>query len=556
VKIIQYHIYLEQPLLATMLHGDPNSSVSFNYVPGSQVRGLLIRRYIERNRLQATDVAGSADCQRLFFDATTRYLNAYPRTRFSQRSLPTPLALQKRRSDELAHDFVLVWNTSHSDWDAEARRNAQGDDQLNALDQPFCWQHSDGTLSLYRPQPNTISIHVLRERPKGRATLDQGAVFQYDALSPGQWFAGVILADLDSDATTIRSLLDPATAWLGRSRTAEYGRVRIEAQPEQSGIWREVGGSIPGALGMQATITLLSDTIVHNSDGNLAAMLTNEILSAYLGVQVTIDAYHSFSVSTYLGGFNRIWQMPIVQTPALQAGSVIAFTPHGLIDLPRIEQQGIGERRAEGLGRVAFDWLNEIELTANIAEIYQPANQRDTTQKLSPVAATLAQRMSKQLLATQIEQGILMFTRDNRLTNPPRNSQLARVRVLIRRAIRDGYTLKVVRDGMQAFKDVARQQYYAAQIEGKSFWDWLGELLAEPASAAQDTGLPSYEHVWGKINRQHAPWPVVAGATAQRDPQLSHATALRLIDAVLANSTRANKRSALETAIHAEEANA
>ena len=32
----------EQPLLLTSLQGDPNSSVSFSYIPGSVVRGALI----------------------------------------------------------------------------------------------------------------------------------------------------------------------------------------------------------------------------------------------------------------------------------------------------------------------------------------------------------------------------------------------------------------------------------------------------------------------------------------------------------------------------------
>lgn len=540
VKIIQYWIYLEQPLLATALQGDPNSSISFDYIPGSQIRGLLIHRYIGRNGLQASDVAGNADCRRLFFDGTTRYLNAYLLTKNAQRSLPTPLALRKQRSDESGR----AYNASHPEWNDDMRLEAEDDDQLKGLDASFCVQNGDGSLTLYKPQPNTVSIHVLRERPKGRATPDQGAVFQYDALSPGQWFAGVILVDADDDYNTIRGLLEPQTAWLGRSRSAEYGRVRIELQPEHTGSWREAGGYIPRALGTHATITLLSDTIVRDESGNVVSKLTDETLSRYLGATVSIRAYHSFSESIPHGGFNRTWQMPLVQTPALKAGSVIAFelSPDENLNLARLEEQGIGEGRAEGLGRVAFDWITEVELKTSSGEGYRVSLQRNTSTNLSAISQTLAQRMARQLLAAQVEQDIILFVRDKSVTNAPRNSQLARVRVLIRRAIRHNCDLSIVRSGIQSFKDVARQQFQAAYIENDSLWEWLNRLLADPAFDTNEQPLPSYETVWEKLKQLNTSWPSVGGEVAQKDSQLSRATALRLIDAVLAAATRANKR--------------
>jgi CRISPR-associated protein Csx10 len=556
VKIIEYRIYLEQPLLATALQGDPNSSVSFDYVPGSQVRGLLINRYIERNGLQGSDIAGNVDCRRLFFDDRTRYLHAYLLSQNERRCLPTPLALLRRRSDDLAQ----AYNAGHANWDDEAWHDAEGDDQLQPLGLPFCVQNDDGSLTLYKPEPNTVSIHVLRERRKGRATPDQGAVFQYDALSPGQWFAGAILADLDTDAATLQDLLKPPTAWIGRSRSAEYGRVRIELLPERSGSWREVGGSAPSSLGQHATITLLSDTILRDGNGAVVINLTNDILSAYLGAPVTIKAYHSYSAGTYQGGFNRTWELPIIQTLALQTGSVIAFTAHSTINTSDLEQRGIGDRRSEGLGRIAFNWIGEMELAVSMGSCYQPTTNVVSSTPLSPVAQTLAQRMAKQLLATQIEQGILVFVRDRPLTNPPRNSQLARVRVLIRRAMRAGAQLAIVRSGLQTFKDAAHQQFQAARIEGRSLWDWLGSMLAEPAQDSQDQALLSYEDVWKKIKPFDSllsdRWPdiTVAGTPVHHNAQLSRTTALRLIDAVLAEAARANKRTAFAAASQPEEA--
>jgi CRISPR-associated protein Csx10 len=563
MKAVPYRVYLEQPLLATQLLGDPNSSVSFDYIPGSQVRGLLIHRYIERNDLTGTDVAGHPECRRLFFSGATRYLHAYLLTESEQRGLPTPLALLQRKSDDLGP----VYNASHEDWNEEERRAAEDDDTLKPLDRPFCVISDGDRITLHKPQPNRIAVHVLRERVRGRATREKGAVFRYDALAEGQWFGGVVLVDDDTDTSIIRDLLQPETAWLGRSRSAGYGKVRILADPERGGDWREIGGAYPTiAANQHSTLTLLSDTILRDLDGfpvsSLAQqevaheptaddprlILDDQILSAYLGKRILLDATHSFSASVEHGGFNRTWQLPVAQTYALKAGSVIVFEPQETLDaetVRRLEQQGIGERRAEGFGRVAFNWLHEVELDAVEG---QPHVLRDTSPSLSPMAQGLAQRMAMRLLEQQIEQGIITFVRDKVLQvdgvvqRMPQNSQLGRVRVLVRRAIRNGHNPAIVRDGLKQFKATGKQQFEQARLQDTSLWIWLNGLLAEPTAESQDEKKPNMEDVWEKLSLSETQWPRVVGQRAQRDAALTHAVTLRLIDTVMAGVTHARRK--------------
>ena len=42
MNCIRYRITLSEPALLTSLEGDPNESISFNYIPGSVLRGLLL----------------------------------------------------------------------------------------------------------------------------------------------------------------------------------------------------------------------------------------------------------------------------------------------------------------------------------------------------------------------------------------------------------------------------------------------------------------------------------------------------------------------------------
>ena len=71
MKAITFLLHTKQPLLATSLQGDPNSDVSFSYIPGSMIRGVLIGRYLHCHGLQSTDEildeSKFPDVKRLFF---------------------------------------------------------------------------------------------------------------------------------------------------------------------------------------------------------------------------------------------------------------------------------------------------------------------------------------------------------------------------------------------------------------------------------------------------------------------------------------------------------
>ncbi|MEO0687161.1 MAG: hypothetical protein AAFY76_19465, partial [Cyanobacteria bacterium J06649_11] len=51
MKIITITLHTLQPLLATSFQGDPNSDVSYSYIPGSMIRGAIIGCYIKHNGL-------------------------------------------------------------------------------------------------------------------------------------------------------------------------------------------------------------------------------------------------------------------------------------------------------------------------------------------------------------------------------------------------------------------------------------------------------------------------------------------------------------------------
>lgn len=533
MKVISYRIFLEQPLLATQILGDPNSSVSFDYIPGGQVRGMLIHRYREDHSLNEAEVAHNPDCRRLFFNGETRFLHAYPLADGETRTLPTPRALLKRKGD--SDDDATAYNAAHK---AFNRKKAEGDDTLKPLGTPFCITGT-GTISLHQPAPNTVAVHVLRDRAKGRATEAKGAVFQYDALAAGQWFGGVILLNHDADEVMFDKLLS-GPAWLGRSRSANYGKVRIEPGTTGHDNWREIGGAYPAlAAGVPATLTLLSDTILRGPEGQPVLVLDAATLSAHLGIQVTLDDNHSFSAVVPHGGFNRTWRLPLTQSYALATGSTIVFTPAQSLDanaVRRLEQQGIGERRAEGFGRVVFNWLTEVELTRSEADKYSAS---DEDLSLTAVGSATAQVMAHRLLMRQIDQQIAIFVQDQVKGKPelaknmPANSQLGRVRVLLRRAMPTG-NIAIVRDGLADIKAAGKGQFERARIANTSLWEWLNGLLSNP---------PTHD-VWATLQLPVTQWPTIADVPVPVNPDLAltRSVTLRLINETLAAAARVRKR--------------
>jgi len=539
MKVVTYRILLEQPLLATQLLGDPNSSVSLPYVPGSLLRGMLIHRYLEQQQLNdAHDLFADTTCQRLFFTGSARYLNAYPLVEGGERALPTPLSLFKRKKDELDDGGSLeIYNAAHEDANDDERREFEKDDSAKPLTHHFCRIASEENVALYRLAPSRIATHVQRNRSKGRAIRGQGAVFRYEAVAEGQWFSGAVLVDADEDAAQVEMLLNEREiAWVGRSRSANYGRVKItEVAVAPASAWREVGGSVTSADGA-LSLTLLSDTLLRNASGQHTAVIDAETLSAYLGIPVTIDSARTITQPTQAGGYNRTWQLPLPQATAFKAGSVIVFRPAGAFDPKRfadLEWQGIGERRAEGFGRIAFNWQTAPGSTARAGNLF---SHTPTPPALSAAAQRTAQHMAQRLLEQRIEEAILRYVRLHVLDRPlgpmPANSQFGRVRVLVRRTLNTKpLDMPKLRASLDAFKPVARNQFQSARFHEQSLWDWLHDLLAAPPANTIDQAQIEHQ-IWRKLGISSADVPAIAGYKAELDDDLAYRTALRLIEAV------------------------
>lgn len=459
MKAVTFLLHTQQPILATSLQGDPNSDVSYSYIPGSMIRGVLIGRYLNHLKKhhglqEADDILDSQrfpNVSRLFFDdKKIRYLNAYPADTNRKRTLPVPRSWYKDKgvdfsetTDEDVYDFSKI---------SVDEREENLSPKL--LKEDFC-SVDDDEIILYRVK-RRINIHNQRDRQKGRGTEANGAIFCYDAIDVGQTFYAVILCDSEADKGMIESLLQSKDIWLGGSQSAGYGHTIIELVQNDSD-WYEVGTSPQERIerNEDLTITLLSDMIVRNDCGQVVAdpEVLRHLLSKLLAVDIQFkkikytnelgeqkeieDGIHASS--TIVGGFNRKWGLPLPQTPALAAGSVFVFNKVDL-DLPRIktlEEQGIGERRIDGFGRFVANWLDD-EQTEYKAKLPQSeASAVNTTEPLAPESLKIAGDIARRIVRKKLDELLLKEVSSIEVTKRDKisNSQLSRLMIVTRKAL-------------------------------------------------------------------------------------------------------------------------
>lgn len=351
MKTIYYRVTLHEPTILTQIEGEPNSAVSYDFIPGAVLRGIVIGKY-QRGELNLADET----VKRLFFSDKTRFLNAYPVIQ-NKRSLPVPISWRKAKYG----DANLIYD--------EAISQKQTNDKLSPVT-GFAITNN-GTTYTYRPQ-RVLNVHTQRARKHA----DEQLVYRYDALAPHQTFEGMIYCQ-DGDETGFISLLqDYPNAHIGGARSAGYGKVHIQVADNADDEWiPEVG--LQSKDKTKTIITLLSDVILRDEKGQYSPTLL-----AFMGAisldKSHIDPTHCVIQTTLIGGFNRKWGLPLPQTPALKRGSVIVLN-NVTINQEQFNHlliNGIGERRNEGFGQIAVNWQQKDTLQIGKSDTSQTVTQQ------------------------------------------------------------------------------------------------------------------------------------------------------------------------------------
>jgi CRISPR-associated protein Csx10 len=534
-----YQIKLLEPVLVMDVGGgDPNSATSLNYLPGSSIRGVAIAAWQNAGNSPADQVG---EFRQLFLDGTLQYLHAYPINLLGERMLPAPLSWKVLKENAGSLETALVHNFAWDTFYPSATWKTFGDavfcsynekhqrviDQ-SGEDEPEEEAHSytDDEISgevYFQKNMRSLNIHIARSN-RQQVTRDGSTIYRYEALSRDQSFGGIILSEDQALLQKIAALLpNDSLIRIGKSARAGYGKARVlnvRIKRWRGEFAQEQTSTNTAAESIQ--VTLLSHLLLR--DRHTGAFTTD--LPAWLGIPKQ-DVLCEFSRTLVAGGFNRTWNLPTPQVPVLQSGSVFVFRadPGLLQKLQAYENQGLGEKRVEGFGRIALNW-HMAKTIQSKPGVKKDADLRNYDLANTPVEK-LARRTLDRILHKRME--VHLYEALSKVTlqrHGIQNSQLSTLRSILQRAWQEN-KLDKLSEYLGDVKSTARNQLRNARIDNSPLYDWLLEITAKPGK------------IWVILNVSEEMLPSLGGLKPLLKP-LEIEFSIRFLDGML-NQALKNK---------------
>ncbi len=561
VSFVPFRLTLKAPAVVTSLVHDPNTVSTLRFIPGTMVRGALARELGDPK----SDSAKLAEFRSLVLGGNVAWLNAYP-VIGNARSLPAPSTLRREKhgGDERSMNVFDLTEFDGKPDESHEIEDHWPDETLASLGENFVT--FGGTRYLDSP---TVSgrVHQQRDREKGRAWTDSnlpngreerhGALFAFESLDAGQVFEGAIQiraateADRDQILSRIKELLGDAVL-IGRSRRAEYGGdAKIVFQPVRQREWPQFDKLVRRDLAPDDEFhaLLVSTCLVRDpGTGQFDPSSLSKAMEKKFGGRVSVERVRvSFET---VGGFNRKWRLELPQALGVATGSVLVLKANADIlvsELIAIENSGLGERKAEGFGRLVF-----VEPSSPKGRLERPQSgpPADAPQTPPPqIITTLQRRLANAEVDRHIE------TIAGRLVDgpvkPPSNSLLGRLReplrnqssddsfraaiAMLRALLNDpNERLRLKRPAM----DQLRKRCLREDERSVSLHEWLHQVVEAPDLTKQ-LNLPLIAQRSRLIPQGSATEgdPVIAVLAGMTDR-----LKVRLIDAVLAGLALKNRQ--------------
>ena len=464
--LLRYKLTLTAPAVISGADGDPNTVVTRQDVPGSNVWGAAAWHYLRQAGHTPQDVV----FRRAFLDGGLRFLAAYleahdPKETQEppQRLIPIPHSIRKFKDAEQLVDFV-------------EKRPKDPTDPTKRLDRRYgmLWQSFLGTQAV-KTERNYHHARASKDRRIGRAlgaeVPDGGAFFVYEAIQAGQSFQGAVLGS-DADLQALQSWLAGGTSiTVGRSRSAQYGKATFEwiadkprALDETGSEWNGFVGrpsDAPEDSGNQLIVTTLSPLLALNNDGHPEARFPVRELAEVLGLdscKLTLSS--SYTRTELIGGYHAHLRLPRQQWPAIASGSVFVFdiicatiNPERLA---RLEQDGLGLRKAEGYGRLAINRQGCLKLNGSTEthlddpeELPSPDAPKETPESVQNLLRDVVRR---RCLAEMQQRAVRVAEEIQKKGKLPSNALLGRLRLFLQQGtpVQNRESLKNLRSPAKA----------------------------------------------------------------------------------------------------------
>lgn len=330
MKRIKVTITAIDSLVITSSSGEGVFTPIADYISGTMLRGILAGEYIRKEKL-GTEAHKDARFRKLFF-GNISYTNSLPVLK-GKAAVPVPFSLMVNKQGTELKNLLTE--------DAEAGYKAVRG--MAVVDENKLYRISvDKSINFHMSRGNNE-----KNRIAGRS--EDGQVFNYESIAPGQIFIGEIIG-ADDD---LKDLLDamPQREFfgrVGRSRFTQYGTVKL-----QLGEVEELD-MVVVPEGKQVYVHAISPIIPMPGQAGSAQKILKDMFESIIpGVEVD----KAFASMVSIDNFVNIWGMKRPRVQALAGGTVFILTKDQWTaeDIKHLEDalyMGIGQRTQEGFGQL------------------------------------------------------------------------------------------------------------------------------------------------------------------------------------------------------------
>ena len=339
MKGFKLHLRLKEDCIFSEINASEGGHKGLDYIPGGALLGAAA---------SALYHAISHECAfDLFHSGKVRFNNAYPISNSGQRSYPIPLCWHSAKGGET---YQHKDDANYLIADAVWRLDQCEQGKLPEAKQPQ--QVRQGYIALdgcMAQSTKSFRMKTAIDANAGRAK--EAALFAYDALNAGQCFYTEVHLDKDIDTALLEQLKQvfESTLLLGRSRSAEYGKVISQIADLDTPINQPFDNQAT-----EITLWLQADLMVLDRYGQANLNPSSVDLGLPNGRFI---AEKSFIRTRHYSLWNAYKHCPEMERQVISKGSILVYE----LDKP-LEQQhyelitsGLGLERATGLGQV---WLN------------------------------------------------------------------------------------------------------------------------------------------------------------------------------------------------------
>ena len=400
---LDYDIHLRGPVLITGSVGDETIALSESHLSGTSLLGMFAHAFIKS---EGSNDSSMTRFHHWFINGNLRFLNGYISGHDpfgnAAKTIPIPLSIQASKTEP---DDVL--DVLFGD-DETARKAWEG------FFTPFAAENNQGKpalLAVRKTVEKSINMHHARDNQIYGPGADKGGIFNYESICSEQIFKATITGDKE-ELSAFRAWAEKRNNYrLGRSKHSEYGAVDLvwhDPVPITIPVLEDLK-KIKAILAPEIPLTFLSHVILLNEYGQgivgekpVLDYLKLALRSSGLELpQAALTIVNGYFRAVEIENYVSVWKARRPAERAFRMGStfLLRFAPEFLeANIEQIAEvfyqlacTGIGERRHEGFGCIAFGVQQPVLINKSASSAQKLLEEKKRNPPVAGVTAGLTE---------------------------------------------------------------------------------------------------------------------------------------------------------------------